>query len=345
MPKWIKANEDESNVVISSRMRLARNLSNYYFSNKLKAGEAAQVTKEVEDAVMSGNSALKDQFSLHNMKDMDELERVMLIEKHMISRELAKTEMGAVLIKEDETVSIMLNEEDHIRIQTILPGLNLEKAWDIADKVDDVLEERLHYAFDERFGYLTACPTNVGTGMRASIMMHLPALVEMGYMDGVLKAANQIGLAIRGIYGEGSNSRGNIFQISNQLTLGRNEKELFANITGLAKQLVSKEIEARSFLKKNQGIKLEDKIFRSLGTLQSARVMDSAEAMSLLSNVKLGIEMGYIKDISTREIDLLFIRIQPAHQLKMFNPKTPGERDVKRAGFIREQLEKMIEDK
>ncbi len=339
----MKANEDELNVVISSRIRLARNLSNHYFTNKLKVGEAAEVVKEVEGAIIKGNSALSDQFSLSAMRDMDEVDRVMLIEKHMISRELAKTETGAVLIKDDETVSIMLNEEDHIRIQTILPGLNLEKAWDVADKVDDVLEERLSYAFDERFGYLTACPTNVGTGMRASIMMHLPALVEMGYMDGVLKAANQIGLAIRGIYGEGSNSRGNIFQISNQLTLGRNEKELFANITGLAKQLVSKEIEARNFLKKNQGIKLEDKIFRSLGTLRSARVIDSAEAMSLLSNVKLGIEMGYIEGISTRDIDMLFIRIQPAHQLKMFSPKTSGERDVQRAQFIRNQVEKMIE--
>ncbi|AHM55455.1 putative ATP:guanido phosphotransferase [Peptoclostridium acidaminophilum DSM 3953] len=346
MIKWLELDGAESEVVISSRIRLARNFSGYNFTNKLKPEEAESIIKEVENAIIYGTSAIRDDFKSLRMAEIDKLEKGILLEKHLISRDIAKSELSAALVKDDETVSIMVNEEDHIRIQALFPGFRLDDAWDIADKIDDLLEERVGYAFDERLGYLTACPTNVGTGMRASIMMHLPALVELGYIDGVLKAANQIGLAVRGIYGEGSQAKGSIFQISNQLTLGRKEEEILGNIKGLSKQLISKELEARSFLHKNHGMKFEDKIYRSLGILKSARTIDSNEAMNLLSNVKLGIEMGLIDDMKSREIDKLFIEIQPAHQQSMSGQNKAQERDVKRAEYLRKELSQNInEDK
>lgn len=340
MIKWLEIDGAESEVVISSRIRLARNFSGYNFTNKLKPDEAERIIKEVENAIIHGTSAIRDDFKSLRMAELDKLEKGILLEKHLISKDIARSDLSAALVKDDETVSIMVNEEDHLRIQALFPGFRLDDAWDIADKIDDLLEESIGYAFDERLGYLTACPTNVGTGMRASIMVHLPALVELGYIDGVLKAANQIGLAVRGIYGEGSQAKGSIFQISNQLTLGRKEEEILGNIKGLSKQLISKELEARSFLYKNQGMKFEDRIYRALGILSSARLVDSNEAMNLLSNVKLGIEMGLIDNMKSRDIDKLFIEIQPSHQQMMSGQSKAQERDIKRAEYLRKEFSK-----
>ncbi len=337
MAKWINK-EDESKIVISSRIRLARNLINYPFPNKLKKEEASEIINQVKKSIVEGNTVLKDEFKEYKMENLDEIEKQMLVEKHLISLDLSQNKKGSALIKEDETVSIMINEEDHLRIQGLFSGLKLERVWDLVDKIDDILEENLNYAFDENLGYLTSCPTNIGTGLRASIMIHLPALVELGYIDGILNAANQIGLAVRGIYGEGSKSFANIYQISNQLTLGRKEEEIIGNIVGISKQIIEKELSAREILKNKLGAKLEDRFFRSLGILNHARVMDSREAMNLLSNLKLGIEMGYIKGLSSREIDELMIHVQPAHQLKRNLSKDPLERDINRAAFIREKL-------
>lgn len=340
MIKWLEIDGAESEVVISSRIRLARNFSGYNFTNKLKPEEAESIIKEVENAIIHGTSAIRNDFKSLRMAGLDKLEKGILLEKHLISKDIARSDLSAALVKDDETVSIMVNEEDHLRIQALFPGFRLDDAWDIADKIDDLLEESIGYAFDERLGYLTACPTNVGTGMRASIMVHLPALVELGYIDGVLKAANQIGLAVRGIYGEGSQAKGSIFQISNQLTLGRKEEDILGNIKGLSKQLISKELEARSFLYKNQGMKFEDKIYRSMGILKNARIIDSNESMNLLSNVKLGIEMGLIDNMKSRDIDKLFIEIQPSHQQMMSGQSKAQERDIKRAEYLRRELSK-----
>lgn len=338
MVKWFKVNDDESNVVISSRVRLARNLVDYPFPNKIKKEEAQKLLEKVKSVIIDGNSVLKDDFTFHNVKDMNDVEKGVLVEKHLVSKELIESENAGALIKNDENISIMINEEDHLRIQAIFPGFKLDEAFGLIDKIDDLLEENLNYAFHERLGYLTSCPTNIGTGMRASIMVHLPALVELGYIDGVLKAANQLGLAVRGIYGESSKAMGNIFQISNQLTLGRREEELIGNIMGIAKQIIDKELEARELLKSNMGLKIEDRVYRSLGILKYARSIDTRESMNHLSNVKLGIELGYIKDISTRTIDELMIKIQPMHQMKLHGGNTVAQRDENRAKHIREDL-------
>ncbi|SHH44380.1 protein arginine kinase [Tepidibacter thalassicus] len=338
MTNWIKNEDNSENVVISSRIRLARNLIDYPFPNKLRKEESEEIIKKVKDTILKGNTVLKDEFEFYKMSELDEIERKIMVENHLISIDLGKNENAGVLIKKDETVSIMINEEDHLRIQTLFSGFKLNEAWDIADKIDDILEENLNYAFDERLGYLTSCPTNVGTGLRASIMVHLPALVELGYINGVLNAANKIGLAVRGIYGEGSGSLGNIYQISNQLTLGRDENEIIGNIIGISKQIIEKELSAREMLKNKLGPKLEDRFFRSLGILKYSRLISSKEAMNLLSNVKLGIEMGYINEFTTRDIDKLMIEIQPAYQLRLYNSMDSIERDMNRAKFIREKL-------
>ncbi|WXR62944.1 protein arginine kinase [Peptostreptococcaceae bacterium AGR-M142] len=339
MANWFEVNDDESKVVISSRIRLARNLIDYPFPNKMKEEESIEVLKKAKDVIVNGNTVLKDDFKYYKMQDCDEVEKGILLEKHLISKEIMENSNSGVLIKNDESVSVMINEEDHIRIQTIFPGFKLNEAFDLADKIDDVLEERLNYAYDERLGFLTSCPTNIGTGLRASIMVHLPALVELGYIDGVLKAANQLGLAVRGIYGENSKALGNIFQISNQLTLGRKEQEIIGNIMGIAKQIIDKELEARDVLKKEKGIRFEDRVYRSLGILKSSRIIDTKEAMNHLSNVKLGIEMNFIEEISTRIIDKLMVDIQPVHQISMYEAKNVVERDINRANHIRKTIE------
>ncbi|SHK21264.1 protein arginine kinase [Tepidibacter formicigenes] len=338
MSNWIKNEDNISNVVISSRIRLARNLIDYPFPNKLKKEEAEEIMKKIKETIINGNTVLKDEFKFYKMDELDEIERKIMVENHLISMDLANNKNAGVLIKNDETVSIMINEEDHLRIQTLFSGFKLDEAWDIADKIDDILEENLNYTFDEKLGYLTSCPTNVGTGLRASIMIHLPALVELGYINGVLNAVNQIGLAVRGIYGEGSGYFGNIYQISNQLTLGRDEKEIIGNIIGISKQIIEKELSSREILKNRLGPKLEDRFFRSLGILKNARLIDSKEAMNLLSNIKLGIEMGYIEGFTTRDIDSLMIQIQPAYQFRLYNSTNSVQRDMNRAKFIREKL-------
>lgn len=329
---------NDNKAIISSRIRLARNLANYSFPNKCTPEECEKVIHLVKNAIVNSNTVLKDDFEFYRISDLSEVDRQSMVEEHLISMDLSKNPCGAVLIKKDKTVSIMINEEDHIRIQTLYDGLELDKAWDMASKIDDILEESLNYAFHESLGYLTSCPTNTGTGMRASVMVHLPALTELGYIDEVLKLSGQLGLAVRGIYGEGSDSSGCIYQISNQLTLGRREQETIENVTGMAKQIIDKEIYARQLLKNKLGIKLEDRIFRSLGILKNARTIDSKEAMKLLSTLKLGVDMGYIDNITTKEIDKLMIYIQPGHQSKIYKSNEYTKRDINRAIYLRKSL-------
>lgn len=331
-----KLNGKEVNrVVVSSRVRLARNLKDYPFPNKIDEYHANELIEKVVKTIEEGNTTLKNQFETVIIKNKNMLEKEVLLEKHLISKELLNEKKGAALIKDDETVSIMINEEDHLRIQVLLKGLSLFEAYDICDKVDDVLEERLNYAFSENLGYLTACPTNIGTGLRASVMLHLPALVELGYMGGILESAGQIGLAVRGLHGEGTKSLGSLFQISNQLTLGRKEEEIVGNIIGISKQIVEREFEAEKILRKKMGIYLEDRISRSLGILKTSKIMETEEAMNHLSNVKIGIGMGIINNIENMEVDNLMIKIQPAIQAMI--SKQAG-RDDKRAEFLRDSF-------
>ncbi|MDB0440447.1 protein arginine kinase [Clostridioides difficile] len=331
----------KENIVMKSRVRLARNLNNYPFPNRLDKECAIEIIEKVKNAFMNSSLEHKEEFDFYKIEDLDQSKKMLMVEEHIISPDLAENDKSAVIVKKDKTVSIMINEEDHIRIQTMCDDLNLENAYNIANEIDDLLESNLEYAFSTKLGYLTSCPTNTGTGMRASVMMHLPALSQLGYMDELYKISSQIGIAIRGIYGERTEALGNIYQISNQLTLGRTESNIIENVSGLTKDAISKEVKAREILQKKLGIKLEDKIFRSIGTLENSRVMSSSEAMSHLSNIKMGIEMNYIKKLDLKAIERLMIGIQPAHQSIMYKSDDVKNRDINRATYIRETLEKL----
>jgi len=340
MPKWLKGIGPESDIVISSRIRMARNIESIPFPHYLNEEKSQNIIDKVYTTITSGNLSLKNDFSLIKMKESDVVDRLNYVEKHLISPALARNTLGgAVLINKEETISIMINEEDHIRIQCLLPGLQLNKCLDIGDKIDDLLEENIKYTFDEQLGYLTSCPTNVGTGIRASVMVHLPALSLIGYINGVFHIASKIGLAVRGIYGEGTQYLGNIYQISNQVTLGASEEELVSNLQDVTLQIIQNERTARENLLKTKSIELEDKVFRSYGTLKQARLLSSNEAMQLISDVKLGVNLELIKEVSTEKLNELIAIIQPGYLQKYFKSELTGiERDIKRAQLVRESL-------
>lgn len=330
----------ESDIVISSRIRMARNLESVLFPHHLNKDEAKEIVNTVYNTIINANISFKDEFSLIRMDEINLIERANYVEKHLISPALTRNVLsGAVLINNEETISIMINEEDHIRIQCLYPGLQLDKCLDVADKIDDLLEESIKYAFDEQLGYLTCCPTNLGTGIRASVMLHLPALSLTGYIHGIIHTANKIGLTVRGIYGEGSQYLGDIYQISNQVTLGISEDEIVSNLHSVALQIVQNERVARTKLLDSKSIQLEDKLFRSYGTLKNARLLTSKEAMQLISDVKLGISLDLIDEISIDQLDQLIMMIQPGHLQKYFKCELDGvERDAKRAQLIRENI-------
>jgi len=246
-----------------------------------------------------------------------------------------------VVLRSDETVSIMVNEEDHLRIQCLMPGLALEGCWNIASQVDDLFEATLEYAYNEEFGYLVTCPTNVGTGLRASVMLHLPGLVATRMLGEVVSGLSKLGLTVRGLYGEGTKAAGDLFQVSNQVTLGQREEEIISSLTALVRRLVSQEREARRGLYQKQREALEDKIFRSYGLLQYARVLNSEEAMRCLSDLRLGLALKVIKGIPLSLIAELMVLGQPAFLMKVAGKNlAPFERDILRARLIRERLQK-----
>ncbi|SKC87950.1 protein arginine kinase [Maledivibacter halophilus] len=340
MTKWIDGEGPQKDIIISSRIRVARNLEEFPFPIALTDEKSKEIIKKVSDSIIEGNTILKNDFNLIGIDEISDNDKQVLIEKHLISPNLIeRPKKSAVMINKDESVSIMINEEDHIRIQCLFPGFQLEEAWDLANKIDDIIEEDLKYAFDEDIGYLTSCPTNVGTGIRASVMIHLPALTITGYMNRIIQAVNQIGFTVRGIYGEGSESEGNMFQISNQVTLGRTEKEIIKTLIEVTKQITNKERDARATLIANNRVKLEDKICRSYGVLTNGRIMSSKEALKLISNVRLGIDMGIIKNIDVKAIDTLMVDIQAGILQKIYGKNlSANERDIKRANLIRDRL-------
>jgi len=333
---WITQEGPQNEIVLSSRVRLARNIVNTPFPSYLSVEEAYNLLNQVETAV---NKDGKRSYKLYNMSNMPVLEKQVLLEKHLISPDLAKSVKGAALVSEDGLISIMINEEDHIRIQSILPGFQMKNAWDIGNEVDDLLEETLDYTYDEKLGYLTCCPTNVGTGMRASSMVHLPALNMIGNISKILQTVTQIGLTIRGMYGEGTEFQGNLFQISNQITLGLSEDEIVENINAVTTQIVEKEREARNLLMNNNRIQLEDRVWRALGILRNARVITSQEAMKLLSDVRLGMDLNIIKNLTATQLNEIMIETQPANVQKYAGEElTPEARDIIRAEIIRKKL-------
>lgn len=328
--------DNEKNIVITSRIRLARNLKNYKFPAKMTHDEANSIISSTYDVVNSKGL----NFNLFYMKNLSDLDKNLLIEKHLISPALAENKNeGAFLLSPDKKVSIMLNEEDHIRIQTINDGMCMKECWDISNKIDDILEEKLEYAFDRDLGYITSCPTNIGTGMRASVMLHLPALSIANQIDRLLYGVSQLGVAVRGVYGEGTKSMGYLYQVSNQGTLGASEDTLIEKITQIVMQIVEKEKEIRAQLLKNNADELEDEIYRAYGILTNARSMAADEAMRLLSYLKLGKEVKLIEMVKDKNLYELMVKIQPNNILSVANKElTVKETDKKRSEIIRAEL-------
>ncbi|MFD2681029.1 protein arginine kinase [Bacillus seohaeanensis] len=336
---WMNDEGPHSDIVLSSRIRLARNLTDYRFSTLYSSEEAREIVEKVKQEFDSFPKNLGEMEFL-STDQMQPLQKRVLMEKHLISPNLAEeSHFGAVVLSNNEDVSIMVNEEDHIRIQCLYPGLQLKEALAKANELDDWFESRFDLAFDEQRGYLTTCPTNVGTGLRASVMMHLPGLVLTQQMNRIIPAINQLGLVVRGIYGEGSEALGNIFQISNQITLGKSEDDIVEDLLSLVEQIITQEQSARDALVKTSNIQLEDRVYRSLGVLQYGRIIESKEAARCLSDVRLGIDLGYIENISRNILNELMILTQPGFlQQYSGGPLRPNERDSRRATLIRERL-------
>lgn len=329
-------NLENKDIVITSRIRLARNLKNYKFPIKMTMDESDKVISEVKTAVEKQNLNYK----LTYMKDLSDIEKSVLIENHLISPALAeKKEAAALLLSPDQRVSIMLNEEDHIRIQTLENGMSLKECWNESNKIDDILEEHVDYAFDKELGFVTSCPTNIGTGMRASVMVHLPALSITNQIDKLIYGISQLGVAVRGVYGEGTKSMGHLYQISNQGTLGASEETLIDKISQIVMQIVEKEERTREHLKKNNLDEIEDDFYRAYGLLTNARKMTAEEAMKLLSLLKLGKEMGIIKMSEDNNLYNLMVKIQPNNISSVAGKElSPKERDKQRAEIIRNEL-------
>jgi len=340
LSRWTGEGGAESDVVISSRIRVARNLADFPFPHRLSEEGAEQVLQAVTLAVKSTGGQDAKELQMTVMSELSQVERQILVDKHLVSPDLLENyKQKAVVLNNDESISIMINEEDHLRLQCFLPGLHLHEAWSEVNRIDDLLERTLDYAFDERLGYLTACPTNVGTGMRASLMLHLPGLVLVNQISGVLATISKLGFAVRGLYGEGTEATGNLFQISNQVTLGQTEEDIIAGIVSVAGQIIASERSARQALYRERREHIEDRVGRAWGLLKHARIMTSEEAMRLFSDLRLGKDLNIIDTIPGHLITELMIATRPAFLLKIVGKELSSfERDVKRAELIRLKL-------
>lgn len=332
---WTIGAGDDKDVVLCTRIRLARNFSKYPFPLKQ--------TEQSGQSVLADMSAFcKDHSNLkfYDLRDVPALEKQALVEKHLISPEHSKDDQHCrgLAVNEDGSTSIMINEEDHLRIQCFAPGLNLQELWKKANMLDDQIESYFDYAFDEKLGYLTCCPTNLGNGMRASIMMHLPGLVLTKRVS-ILDQLGNFGMTVRGLFGEGSQSLGDLYQISNQSTIGQSEQDILTNLQSVAQQIIKEERNARNFLKEHNGLLLSDKVWRAYGTLANARYMSSREALELISLVRLGYNLGYFNQLTLAQIDQMYLTAQPGY-LQVLHGKAmnDGERDSFRAEKIRSIL-------
>jgi len=337
---WMQGTGPEAEFVISTRVRLARNICNFPFPSLASDEQLEKIFRLVETIFREQQDKLPG-FRFLNIHALSPVYRQVLVEKHLISPLLTKEiRYRALAVKDDETISFMINEEDHFRIQCILPGLQLEQAWLEASRYDDILESQVDYAFHEEMGFLTACPTNVGTGLRVSVMLHLPALVITRRINHILAAVNQVSLAVRGLYGEGTEMTGNLFQISNQITLGQSEEEIWQNLYGVTRQLINQEKKAREQLLNEGREKLADRAGRALGVLLHARLLGSQETMQLLSDVRLGVDLGLIKKVPTKVLNELLVVTRPGClQYLKGRPLNAYERDLERAVQVRKILQ------
>ncbi len=341
--KWYEKAGPNGDVVCSTRVRLARNLARYPFPDRASLQQKEEIKEKAREALLSGNSILSKEFRFLPLEDLDQQAAVSLVERHIVSPGFISRRQGkGVLISEDESVSIMINEEDHLRIQVLREGLSLQEAAETADRIDTLLSESLSFAFDPEFGYLTQCPTNLGTGMRASFMLHLPALQESGSMGRIASNLSKLGLALRGTYGEGTQVAGALYQLSNQITLGLSENEAIGNLSAIAGQLIEEERRLRGQMGK--GLALQDKVARAAGVLKSARVLSSGEFMELLSYVRFGVAAGLLEGVGQEELNALSVHVQPATLMAAQGGELPeAQRDVLRAQMARRVCGKLRE--
>lgn len=339
--KWMDIEKEQENIVISSRIRLARNIKELPFPHRLDQNNGKKCLQMISDVCQKGQASLLSSMELETFDHLGVLDRQMLVEKHLISPAHAEADDASrgILLNQDGSLAIMLNEEDHLRIQCLLPGLQLTECYTRAQQIDDDLEAEMEYAFDERNGYLTACPTNVGTGLRASVMLHLPALQMTGQSNQILQNVGQLGMTVRGLYGEGTEAAGNFFQMSNQITMGQTEEEICNHLQAVTEQLVEQERILRERLQVDLKYQLEDKIGRAYGVLSHARLINSNEALGLLSDVRLGLDLGILKGVKSFALNELVIAIRPAHLQKRAEKEMDAmARDIKRAEVIQEKL-------
>ena len=344
---WINETGPGRDVVLASRIRIARNIADIPFPSAMQAHHAAEVAENVRKSLNHIRAETGSSFAFMYIRDVPVVERQILVEKHLASQDLMQNhEVSALLLDSEEKIVVMINEEDHIRAQCILPGFQLNQAWEKLNHVDNIIEKNIEYAFHEQLGYLTCCPTNVGTGMRSSVMMHLPALTANKQMNAILQTISKVGLTARGIYGEGSEALGSIYQISNQITLGPSEKELINNLSVICRQIVEKERIARKALHKTSGMQFEDALWRAYGILQNARVLELKEFMAFISQMRLGVGMGLIPDFSLEDVDTLMTAGQPAGIMKKVGRALDGsEIDIARADIIRDALDEILKSK
>jgi len=337
--EWLRGTGPESDVVVSTRIRLARNLADYPFTGRATPAQKSEIVSKVKEAIARVELPFK--LDYHDVPAMSVLDRQFLVERQLISRELAAVLEGprGVAFDDKESASVMVNEEDHLRLQILRSGFALDDAWTDIDKLDDALETRLAYAFHTQFGYLTACPTNVGTGLRGSVMLHLPALGLTKQIDKVFRALQKINLAVRGLHGEGSRAFGDLYQISNQVTLGKSEQKILGEIKEVILTILQYERQARAVLLKERKQAEQDRVARALGTLGSATMITAEETMELLSVVRLGIHLRLIDDVPATAVNQLFIQTQAAHLQKLVGHALDGEeRNAARAKYLKARL-------
>ena len=333
MLNWYLQSGKESDVVVSTRVRFARNIKEFPFTTKYKKEDAINIINELKNVIPDVGYGLK----ILKLKDMDDTTTLSLIEKHIISPDfaLSRKETGAIALNEEENICIMINEEDHLRIQIFSAGFEIENLLNLGIEIDEKIGKKINYAFNENYGFLTACPTNVGTGMRISVMVHLPALTKTGNINKILDVVNGFNMNIRGIYGEGSNSQGNMYQISNKQTLGISEQETIKNLKLIIEKIIEQERLARNYLMKNS-LELEDKIYRSFGILDNCKKISSKECKELLSDVKLGTDLGILNKLTDLKVNKIEIYTKPANLQKYVGKQLNSyERDIKRAEIIK----------
>lgn len=336
--EWMRGTGPESDIVMSSRIRLARNLAQFPFLNRADDSVRTEIERVLRKQV--SQLALGGQLSYFDVNLLEGLDRQFLVERQLISRELAEAHGSrGVCITNEENVSLMVNEEDHLRIQVLRSGFELDSCWEEINRIDDLLESHVTYAFSEQIGYLTACPTNVGTGIRVSVLLHLPALVITKEIQKVFQALQKINLAVRGLYGEGSQAMGDFYQISNQVTLGKSEEQLLKNLKDVIPNIIAYERKVRQALVKENRQRLHDQVSRAYGILKTAQTISSEETMHLLSSVRMGVNMGLIDDLPIPTVNELFIHTQPAHLQKLREAHLESaERNAARASYLRQRL-------